>query len=196
MKRTVWKFFQDFEKEETWLNEMSSNGLALIDRFGFHYEFADCNPGEYVYRTESLKKRPGSRESQNYLNFVIDSGIEHVLTYGYLVYFRRRANEGPFEIYTDIESKLSYYKRISKYWLPLICMMALLSVEHAYLGIDNYLMTKELMELIPDLELTLWWPLYIIYSIVFFGLMVAFIRPWNNLRKKVKRLKEEKNTRV
>jgi len=204
MKNTKWKTFIDYEKEEAWLNEMSSTGLALTNRFMWRYEFADCNPGEYIYRIDFLKKRPGSRESRKYMDFMVDSGIEHVSTQGYLVYYRRRAAEGPFEIYTDIDSKLSYYRRISNYWLLFSFMVALFIVEFAYFGIRDYFWTKEFMEIIknlpPELELTDWWPynwvLCIIYSAIFLGLLVVIFRNWNKIRKKVKRLKEEKNTRM
>ena len=201
MKKKMWKFIDDFEKEEVWLNEMSSNGLALINRFLREYEFTDCNPGEYIYRIEYLKKRPGSRESQKYLSFMIDSRVEYVCSQGNLVYFRRKADEGPFEVYTDIDSKLSYYKRVSNYWLFSICMSTLFIVTYACIGIHNYLLTKELEQLYPDLEIDpslLLWPLSSmgIFIICILVMLAIAVGPWNNYRKKVKRLKEEKNTRV
>ena len=45
-----WVWVWEFEKEERWLDEMSNQGWAL-DKVGFaHYEFVQCEPGEYTTR--------------------------------------------------------------------------------------------------------------------------------------------------
>ncbi len=112
MKYKVWKLFLDFEKEEKWLNKMAQKGMHMIDYTFCRYLFEQGNPGEYIYRLELLKELPGHPESSSYLRFVEESGVEVVSTYLRWVYFRKKASEGNFEIYTDREGKIQHAKRI------------------------------------------------------------------------------------
>ncbi|MCL1981543.1 MAG: DUF2812 domain-containing protein, partial [Clostridiales bacterium] len=98
MKKTIWKLFVDFEKEEEWLNEMSAKGLAFTDYFFGRYTFADSAPSEYVYRIELLENRKGHPESQKYLNFMAENGADCVSTWYRWVYFRKKAASGSFDI--------------------------------------------------------------------------------------------------
>ena len=45
-----WFWAWDFDKEEAWLNEMASEGLALVSVGWCRYEFEPCEPGEYIVR--------------------------------------------------------------------------------------------------------------------------------------------------
>lgn len=48
MRKTIHKlfFFWDFQKEEDWLNDMASIGLALVAVDGARYTFEQSEPGE------------------------------------------------------------------------------------------------------------------------------------------------------
>lgn len=103
----VHKAFWDFEKEEQWLNTMSARGLALSDYSWCRYVFADTPENRYIYRIELLENLPTHPESMAYLRFLEENGVECVASYMRWVYLRKNASEGPFDIYTDIDSRRS-----------------------------------------------------------------------------------------
>ena len=102
-----WKWVWDFDKEEQWLNSMAQQGWVL-DRVGFcRYEFVRCEPGEYIVRLEMREHDEG------YLSFMSDTGAEYVGRVVKWIYFRRKAEFGPFDIFSDLDSRLEHLKRIS-----------------------------------------------------------------------------------
>ena len=117
MSKSVWKPFYDAQKEERWLNHMSAKGLALTKYTWMHYRFEDSAPGEYVYRIELLDKDFKSKESLAYIDFLKQNDIEYVTSYMRWVYLRKKAADGPFEVYSDNDSKLGYVKRLSNFYL-------------------------------------------------------------------------------
>lgn len=114
MKSSAFRWFVSFEKEEEWLNQMASKGLHMVS-FSFPgiYRFEVGAPGEYVYRLELLENLVWTQPSREYLNFMADSGAEVVATHGRWVFFRKRASEGSFVIYSDNQSKQAHYKRLA-----------------------------------------------------------------------------------
>jgi hypothetical protein len=112
MKHVVRKLFINFEKEEKWLNEMAAKGLNLVDYSFGRYLFEEGKPGEYIYRIELLKEVPSHIESIAYINFMEDSGVECVSTYVRWVYFRKKAEDGAFDLYSDYASKIIHYSRV------------------------------------------------------------------------------------
>ncbi|MEK4044021.1 DUF2812 domain-containing protein [Paenibacillus sp. FSL H8-0048] len=131
MRQIVRKYFLDFEKEEAWLNKMSAKGLALVEYSWGGYVFEESARGEYIYRIELLEKDP--KEAADYLQFMEETGAERVpsrttdkgkrsFTNHRWVIFRRKAAEGPFQIYSDTDSKIKHYQRIYKVYLSLAFM--------------------------------------------------------------------------
>ena len=105
IKKWIWVW--DFDKEEQWLNSMAQQGWVL-DRGGFcRYEFVRCEPGEYIVRLEMREHDEG------YLSFMSDTGAEYVGRVVKWIYFRRKAEFGPFDIFSDLDSRLEHLKRIS-----------------------------------------------------------------------------------
>ena len=105
VKKWVWVW--DFDKEEQWLNSMAQQGWVL-ERVGFcRYEFVRCEPGEYIVRLEMREHDEG------YLSFMSDTGAEYVGRVVKWIYFRRKAEFGPFDIFSDLDSRLEHLKRIS-----------------------------------------------------------------------------------
>ena len=128
MKKHVWKLYMNYEKEEAWLNTMSAKGLAFTDYFLFRYTFEDSEPGEYIYRIELLENLPGHPESRKYLNFMAENGIEQISSWNRWVYFRKRAADGPFDIYSDIDSRIAHYKRIATLFFIVMIIEISLSI--------------------------------------------------------------------
>ncbi|WP_169819137.1 DUF2812 domain-containing protein [Anaerobacillus arseniciselenatis] len=124
------KVFLNFEKEEKWLNEMAAKGMHFIGYTFCTYYFEKGEPGEYNYRIQLLDQAPDHSEVQEYLEFMKDSGVECVATYVRWAYFRKKSEEGTFEIYSDIESKIKHFKKIA--WL--MGSLALLNVFIALLN--------------------------------------------------------------
>ena len=103
----------EHEKEENWLNEMAAQGWNLVDTTPFRYVFEQGTPGEYQYRLELLAHGRDSEESRTYVRFMEETGAEYITTYfnGW-AYFRKRVADGPFEIFSDLDSKLQHFERI------------------------------------------------------------------------------------
>ena len=114
MKKVIHKVFPlwSFEKEEKWLNDMSAKGLQLCDVGFCRYTFEEGTPGEYIYRLELLDYMPSTEQSKRYIHFLEDTGVEHVGTLLRWVYFRKKANAGGFDLFSDIDSKIRHLNRI------------------------------------------------------------------------------------
>ena len=133
MKHVVRKAYWDYEKEEKWINDMTAKGMHLDNYSWCKYTFVEGEPGEYIYRLELLENTATHAESIAYLKFLEENGVEHVSSYMRWVYLRKKATEGPFEVYTDIESKMKYFKRVNSFWLSL--SLAEITIGLANLGI-------------------------------------------------------------
>ena len=109
-RRTIrkWYWVWDFEKEEVWLNEMAQNGWVL-DGVGFcTYHFVRCEPGEYTVRLEMHDY------DEAYLSFMADTGAEYLGRMVKWIYFRKKASEGSFDLFSDIDSRIRHLDRIGK----------------------------------------------------------------------------------
>lgn len=126
-------FIWDFDKEEQWLNEMAAKGLCLVSVGFFKYEFEDCLPGEYKICLQLLEKMTRNPESQKYLEFMEQTGAEHVGSFTRWVYFRKRAAEGSFELFSDNASRVKYLSGI-------FSLVALIVGLNLLIGLQNILL--------------------------------------------------------
>jgi hypothetical protein len=184
MKHIVRKFYWDFEKEENWLNEMSAKGMALTDysRRG-RYVFIEAPKNEYIYRIELLQHLPTHAESRAYIRFLEESGIECVATYSRWIFLRKKSSDGPFDIYSDIESKISHYKRIYLFWntlmwVELICGLTNLIVGVVNININNKLGNLPVGNFFAGCLLT--------------SVGIFFLKLGLPIRRKIKTLQQEK----
>lgn len=107
---TKFRIYFDKDKEVTWLNEMAAKGWAMTGFGACVYRFEPCRPGEYLYQIDF-----GDgifSVSEDYREFMSEAGVEIVSVWGPYVFLRRKAEEGAFELYTDVESKMEHYKKI------------------------------------------------------------------------------------
>lgn len=116
MKQVIHKvyFIWEFEEEEKWLNEMAAKGLHLTDVGLCRYVFEEGEPGAYRHRLEMLEHWPNHPESRKYIEFMEETGAEYVGSLKNWVYFRKRREEGPFDLYSDIDSRIKHMTRIYK----------------------------------------------------------------------------------
>jgi hypothetical protein len=112
MKTVIRKLFVDYEKEEAWLNEKAASGLALVKYSWWKYTFEECEKGEYLYRLEDLEHSAKNAKGKAYLQSVADAGIELIQNSQGWAYFRKKAADGPFDLFSDLESKITHYRRI------------------------------------------------------------------------------------
>lgn len=109
-RKTIKKWFWvwEFEKEEQWLNTMAQSGWVLDDVSFCTYHFAACEPGEYSVRLEMHGMDDG------YISFVEETGAEFVGRMVKWIYFRKKTEYGPFDLFSDLDSRISHLDRIGK----------------------------------------------------------------------------------
>lgn len=182
MKHIVWKAFYDFEKEEKWLNEMSAKGMALSDYSWCRYVFQETPNSEYVYRIELLENLPKNAESIAYLRFLEENGVECAAMYWRWIYLRKKTSDGPFELYTDIKSKISYYKRILMFWNTLMWLELIVGTIDIAVGLTTVFYNESLGN-VPYLN---------IYGGAFLLLLgFYFYKLGAPIRKRIKKLNSE-----
>ena len=179
MKHIVHKAYWDYEKEEQWLNEMSQKGLALEDYSWCRYVFRDAPAGKYIYRIELLDKSGTNYESQKYLGFLEETGIECVATYMRWAFLRKEASLGPFDLYSDIDSKINYYTKVINFWNIFAALELSIGVMNIVVGLANSGRYGGI-----GFNFFLGLPLV--------GLGVALIKLGDPLRAKIKRLQQER----
>lgn len=114
MRKTIRKLFfaWDFDKEERWLNEMAAKGLNLVSVGYCRYDFESGVPGEYGIRLQLLEQHAAHPESEHYIEFLEETGAEHVGTYWRWAYFRKKKEAGGFELFSDNASRIKHLTRI------------------------------------------------------------------------------------
>lgn len=132
MRKVIRKWFWvwDFDKEEKWLNEIAAKGLALTSVGFCRYEFEDCIPGEFKICLEFLENKFRRAETEKYIEFLEETGAEHVGTFFRWGYFRKRTSEDNFKLFSDNASRIRHLTRI------IGCIALILGINF-YLGCYN-----------------------------------------------------------
>ena len=146
MRQTIHKLFWawEFDKEEKWLNEMAARGLCLVSVGFCKYEFEDCEPGEYRICMQILDKMPRHPESQKYIEFLETTGAEHICSFTSWVYFRKKAADGEFELFSDNASRIKYLSGVIGFIAPIAVANCIIGIYNVFLAINlsttvNYL---------------------------------------------------------
>ena len=139
MRHTVYKLFiaTQYEQEEKWLNEMSAKGLALIHAGICKYIFEDEEPGKYTYRIELLNRLPSAASSRSYLLFLEDAGVETIASIFRWVYLRKKAEDGPFALYSDVDSTIRYFRRLQVFFIMLSILEYVVGIQNVLIGTFN-----------------------------------------------------------
>ena len=88
MKRVMFRFYVDYEKEEEWINEMAEQGWHLM-KFSFgRFIFTKGETGAYIYRNEFISGI--STNEKDYFEFLRDRGIAIINEFGGWVYMKKR----------------------------------------------------------------------------------------------------------
>lgn len=120
------RMYFDKDKETVWLNDMAAKGYAMTGFFAGFYSFEKCEPGEYTYQID-LGDKFGS-VTDDYREFMEETGVEIVQTWGFWVILRKKTADGDFVLYTDVDSQITHYTKIRNMFkvvtiIELICFM-------------------------------------------------------------------------
>ncbi len=107
---TKFRLYFDKDKETEWLNEQAQKGLAMTGFFAGFYTFEKCEPGKYTYQVDFGEKFFSI--SNDYREFMEENGVEIVQPWGYWIILRKKASEGEFKLYTDVDSSIEHYTKI------------------------------------------------------------------------------------
>lgn len=144
-RKTIRKWFWvwEFEKEEQWLNEMAMNGWALCQVGWCKYVFEKCEPGEYTVRLEMHEADEG------YISFMQETGAVYIGRLFQWIYFCKKSEDGPFDIFSDIDSRIKHLDKIGKMLLVIGFANILIGAVNAFnvssVGILNLLVATILM---------------------------------------------------
>jgi len=108
------KLYYDKDEEEDWLKKMCLNGWAFKKFFLGFYTFEKCEPGEYNYQIDLLHSWNGRKG--DYADFMEDTGVKVIAQWWRWVYLQKKASDGPFEMYTDVQSKITQYNKIKNFF--------------------------------------------------------------------------------
>jgi len=118
MELKKFRLLFDKDVEQDWLNEMCQNGWALKNFKLGVYTFERCADSEYIYQVDLL---PGSgftpTDPEGYAEFMEEIGVEVVCRWFRWIILRKRTEDGPFDIYTDVDSQIQVYSRIRTMFL-------------------------------------------------------------------------------
>ena len=124
VKKWIWVW--EFDKEERWLNTMAQQGWVL-DGLGFcRYDFVRCQPGEYTVRLEMRD------HDESYLGFMAETGAEYVGRMMKWIYFRKKTEDGPFDLFSDTESRIAHLDRMCR-------MLRFAGIANLVIGLGNSL---------------------------------------------------------
>lgn len=125
------RLYFDKDEEQVWLKEMCLKGWGFKKFFLGFYTFEECEPGEYNYQIDLLDNWNGDKK--NFASFMEESGVEVVGQWYRWVFIRKKASNGPFEMYTDLESKIAQYNRIRNFFtvallIEIVCFIIIFNV--------------------------------------------------------------------
>ena len=114
----------NLKKEERWLNEMAQEGWALQNAGFCTYTFEKTEPGQYIIRLAMLDSSP---DFESFMGELEAQSVGHCFSWGY---FRRSAQLGPFDMFSDVDSRISHLNKIGQ-------MVRLLCLANLLIGVTN-----------------------------------------------------------
>ena len=102
----------DPERIERKANEMAKEGW-LLEKFGSLLStYRRGAPGEYEYR---VQVKEAGIDRLTYIAELTEFGIEEVGGVGDLLVLRKKADGTPFELYSDLDSRIAQQKKAVRY---------------------------------------------------------------------------------
>ena len=115
----------DPERLERQLDRLSAEGWQLEGTGWFSLHYRRGKPNEYCYRVQYLyESRDGQKD--DYVRGLAELGVEPVMDIGSFLILRRRNDGTPFELFSDLDSRITSEKRylrtrglLAAFWLVL-----------------------------------------------------------------------------
>ena len=165
------RLYFDKDEETKWLNLMCMNGWAFTSFCLGVYHFEPCESGEYIYQIDLLSSWSGNKK--DFAAFMEESGVEVLSQWYRWVFMRKKASEGPFEMYSDNESKIKQYARIRNFFAVVLVVEILCFLDELYFVMR-----------MPTLAL---WGLVVLIGII----ILAFLQIVLKCRWKIQQLRNE-----
>lgn len=103
----------DPERMEKKFNEMSAQGWQLVRYGAFDCCYRRGEAGEYEYR--ALVVKDAGMEKLEYIAALAELGIEEVGSRGEVLFLRKKADGTPFELFSDLDSRIAQQKKARRY---------------------------------------------------------------------------------
>ncbi|MBR5421234.1 MAG: DUF2812 domain-containing protein [Lachnospiraceae bacterium] len=172
---TRFRLYLDKDKEVEWLNRMSDEGYAMDSFFCGFYSFIPCEKGEWQYQIDIghgfFFTNPAYKE------FMKEMGVDIVQNWGPWVVLRRKAREGEFALYSDVDSQIAQYKKI------LLMFKIVTLIEFLILIAELYGACK---------GVTAAWG----FALLIAAIIVAFLNMVKNIKRIIWELRERKGEAV
>lgn len=159
---------------EKWVNNMASQGWHLKKFTWIRFTFERGEPGSYIYRHDELERFGGASYEDEYLEFLKSSGIEQVDRSGNFVFFRKPANDGPFELYSDKKNKI---RKLSQK-ISLLLSLILLNLIIGVIGLSGIFSVQAIDWIKLSMNIT-----NILVVVLFSIPLLKLMRVRNNLKK-------------
>ena len=128
----------DPERIEEQANRMAKEGW-LLEKFGSLFStYRRGRAGEYEYR---VQVKEAGMDRLTYVAELAEFGIEEVGGVGDLLVLRKRADGAPFELYSDLDSRIAQQKKAVRYlrgglilsccWMSIVLMNVLTTLMNA-----------------------------------------------------------------
>jgi len=104
---------------------------------------------------------------------------ECIGTYVRWVYFRKKTSEGPFDLYSDYDSRINHYKRVAAFTGIAISINLIAMVGNIIIGI------------VSGIERGFYFNIYI--SLINLAIVIAFTPMFISYLRRIKKMKEERN---
>ena len=127
----------DPERLERQLDRLSAEGWQLEGAGWFSLRYRRGKPNEYRYRVQYLyESRDGQRD--DYVRGLAELGVELVMDIGSFLILRRRNDGTPFELFSDLDSRITSEKRYFRTRCALTAARLLLAGLCLYYAVDWY----------------------------------------------------------
>lgn len=131
------RLYFDKDKETVWLNKMAAEGWAMKKFFAGFYTFEECEPGQYTYQVDFGEHF--CAVSDDYREFMEDTGAEIVQTWGFWIILRKLSADGSFELYTDVDSSIAHYMKIRNMFRAVAILEAVVLLIELWAGVNGAL---------------------------------------------------------
>ena len=129
------RLYFDKDKETEWLNDMAAQGYALTSFFAGIYTFDTCAPNKYTYQVDFCDKL--GNVSEDYREFMRVNQIEIVQIWGFWIFLRKLNADGPFELYSDIDSSIEHYTKIRNMFKGVSILVIIAFLVECYCAIHS-----------------------------------------------------------